>query len=154
MPRHKKQPRKSVEQTVQAIDRQLRALELRKAGASYKVIADALGYAHPSGAAQAVVAALKAVVREPAEEVRTLELERLDAALLAIWPAVRAGNFGAVDRVVRIMERRAKLLGLDRTVVSGMLDIDMTTLTDDQLQRLVDGEDPLAVLAGSRPRGE
>jgi hypothetical protein len=138
-----------VQETVDAIDRQLRALELRKAGATYDMIAGALGYAHRSGAAQAVQAALKAVVREPAEEVRTLELERLDAMLMALWPAVRNGNFGASAQALRIMERRAKLLGLDRTVVSGVLDIDMTALTDEQLQRLADGEDPVAVLAGT-----
>lgn len=135
------------DQTVQAIDRQLKALELRKAGASYQAIADTLGYAHPSGAAEAVKAALKAVIREPAEEVRTLELERLDMALLSIAQSVRAGNFGAIDRWVKLAERRARLLGLDRP--QAHFPIDYTKLTDDQLYRIINGEDPLEVVAGA-----
>jgi hypothetical protein len=33
--------------------------------------------------------------------------------LLALWPQVLKGNQGAIDRALRVMERRAKLLGLD-----------------------------------------
>jgi hypothetical protein len=33
--------------------------------------------------------------------------------ITVLWPQVAKGNQGAVDRVLRIMERRAKLLGLD-----------------------------------------
>jgi len=98
---------------VNAHERQLEALELRKAGAAYAVIAERLGYRSASGAHAAVSAALKRTQQEPADEVRTLEIERLDRMLLAIWPQVVNGNQGAIDRALRIMERRAKLQGLD-----------------------------------------
>jgi hypothetical protein len=93
--------------------RKVKALELRKAGATYQAIADQLGYAGPHGAHQAVASALKATLREPADELRELELVRLDSALLAIWRRVQGGDDKAIDRLVRIMERRAKMLGLD-----------------------------------------
>lgn len=97
---------------VNALDRQLKALELRKAGASYRAIAAQLGYSL-TGAYKAVDKALTATLSEAAEPLRTLELERLDAMQVALWPQARQGNQGAVDRILRIMERRAKLLGLD-----------------------------------------
>jgi hypothetical protein len=45
--------------------------------------------------------------------VRELELTRLDAMLLPLWRRVQAGEEKAIDRALRIMERRARLLGLD-----------------------------------------
>lgn len=98
---------------VNANDKQRQALELRKAGVSYAEIATRLGYRSGSGAHAAVGAALKKTLQEPADELRKLEVERLDAMLLAIATQVRQGNHGAIDRALRIMERRAKLLGLD-----------------------------------------
>ena len=52
-------------------------------------------------------------MREPAEEVRELMLERLDAALRAVWPRVLEADDGAINSLLRIEARRAKLLGLD-----------------------------------------
>jgi len=98
---------------VDAHDNQLKALELRKAGIGYQRIADSLGYKDASGAWRAVKAALKKTLQEPSDELRKLELERLDAAASAIYPSVKQGQYGAIDRWIKIMERRAKLLGLD-----------------------------------------
>jgi hypothetical protein len=92
------------------------ALELRKAGASYDQIAAQLGYAQKSGAHHAVKRALSSVLKrrdETAEEMRELELERLDTIQLGIWAQARQGNFQAIDRILRVMERRAAMLGLD-----------------------------------------
>jgi hypothetical protein len=44
---------------------------------------------------------------------KALATKRLNAALAAIWPRVQRGELLAIDRMVRIEERRAKLLGLD-----------------------------------------
>ena len=101
------------DQSIRAHERQLQALELRKAGASYEAIAERLGYADRSGAYRAVKAALTLTLREPAAELRSLEAERLDAMLLPLWRRVQTGDEKAVDRALRIMERRARLLGLD-----------------------------------------
>lgn len=101
---------------VTAHDNQLKALELRKAGVSYQRIAETLGYKDASGAWRAVKSALKKTLQEPAAELRTLEVERLDAMLSAIWASVKQGQYGAQDRALKIMERRARLLGLDAPV--------------------------------------
>lgn len=53
-------------------------------------------------------------IRVAAADSATAEdLQRLAAAEKAIWPAVEKGDVTAIDRLLRIMERRAKLLGLD-----------------------------------------
>ena len=107
---------------VDALQRQKQALELRCAGRSYRDIAEALGYRGPSGAHSAVMSALKRTLQEPADELRKLEVARLDRMLWALWKQVIKGDGGAIDRVLRIMERRAKLLGIDaptRTQVTG-----------------------------------
>lgn len=98
---------------IKAHDRHLKALELRKAGATYQAIAEQLGYAHAKGAHKAVASALKATLREAADGLRELELVRLDAMLLALWRRVQNGDERAIDRALKIAQRRARLLGLD-----------------------------------------
>lgn len=96
-----------------AVERQAAALRLRTAGIEFGEIAAQLGYAGKQGAYKAVATALARTVQEPADELRTLECARLDAALAAIWPKVLAGNGWAIDRMLGIMDRRARYLGLD-----------------------------------------
>ena len=48
-----------------------------------------------------------------ADQVISEELQRLAFAEKAIMPAVSRGDLMAIDRLLRVMERRAKLLGLD-----------------------------------------
>lgn len=143
--------RRNLTLSVKTAEKHIRALQLRKSGMPYREIAAKLGYSGPSSAFNAVEQALRESIREPADSLRTLELERLDTSLLAIWKAVQAGSLTAIDRALKIMERRAKLLGLDRPTVSPTLNIDYASLTDVQLDRLVNGEDIVAVLAGSTP---
>jgi len=126
---------------LQAVERSKQALELRKGGASFPEIARALGYAAPAGAYQAVMSALRKTLKEPAEEVRTLEVARLDAMLLALWAQVKQGNQGAIDKALKVEERRARLLGLDAptkiapTNPSG--EQEYASLTDDErLERI------------------
>jgi len=100
---------------VRAREREAKALELRKAGATYTQIAKQLEMTEP-GAYKVVTRVLERLARkatESYESVLRLELERLDVAMLSIWPQVRAGNLGAIDRALKIMDRRAKYLGLD-----------------------------------------
>lgn len=90
-------------------------MALRRAGASYQQIAEALDVS-TTMAHRYVKQALEAMreeTRETAEDVRQLELARLDEMLSRLWPKVTEGDMKAYDRALRIMERRSKLLGLD-----------------------------------------
>jgi hypothetical protein len=105
----------------------IKALELRKSGASFEVIAAELGYQDKSGARKAVLRALETTLQEPAQELRTLECERLDQLLFAVWSDALEGDVRAVDRVLRIMDQRAKLLGLNAPT---RVDVDQTVTVD------------------------
>ena len=99
-------------------ERQLAALRYRQAGMSYRAIGRALGVSHVT-AWQDVSAVIKRLNEDNLEEgakVKAMELSRLDDALRAIYPAVLEGDLPAIDRMVKIMERRARYEGLDAPV--------------------------------------
>ena len=96
--------------------RQADALMLRLSNASYREIADKMGYAGPSGAHKAVDTALRAYISEPADRLRTIELARLDVMELALAPAVLSGDTDAIRTRLKCMERRARLTGVDEPV--------------------------------------
>lgn len=90
------------------------ALDLRKAGASLQQVADRMGLGSRQRAHQIInlgLSELNAICQEEAETVRRLELERLDGLLLSLYP--QRSNPRVADTILRTMERRAKLLGLD-----------------------------------------
>lgn len=97
----------------QAAEKQRAALELRKAGATYRQIAAELGYSQGRSAQKAVETALEELRREPAEQLLELELQRLDRMQVGLWSHAVAGDLAAVQLVLRIMERRARYCGLD-----------------------------------------
>lgn len=103
------------------IDKERKALELRRAGMSYDEIAVAVGYTRSSGAWNAVQRAMKRTLRESgADEVRDQELDRLDRLQRAVWPRAIQGDLPAVGAVLRIMERRSKMLGLDAPITANI----------------------------------
>ena len=137
-----------------AVEKQRQALALRYGGATYDSIAQALHYASRQGAQMAVEAALRKTVQEPADQLRQLDLGRLDAMLLAIWAQARAGNFEAIDMALKILARRAKLLGLDAPVRQeltgadgGPIELAAVTLAQ-RLQRIIDAEEPASLPPG------
>lgn len=109
-------PRPGNDSKLAAAEKRRQAMQLRTAGATYEEIARTLGYSSRSAAYHAVQKALKDMLQEPADDLRKVEAERLDKLQRALWKQAMDGNQGAVDRVLRIMERRAKLLGLDAPV--------------------------------------
>jgi hypothetical protein len=94
-------------------EKQRQAAALRLAGVEYSKIAEQLGYASASGAYHAAQAGLTAAVDEPKSQIRALELRRLDEMLVGLWRKARGGDLAAVDRVLKVMERRARYLTLD-----------------------------------------
>lgn len=131
---------RSGEQALAVHDRQLHALALRKRGASYDAIAAALGYAGKSGAFKAVLRALHETLVEPTAEVRALELERLDHMPAAVWTAALTGDIPAQQQVLRLMDRRARYLGLD---APSKIDIEQRVRIMAE-QRGLDGDEAVA----------
>jgi len=102
------------------------------------------------------LAALKVETEEKAEEVRDLELRRLDKMLQIAEAAAEGGDLAAIDRVIRIQERRSKYLGLDapaknetRTTIAAA--VDLSAMDDRKLadieaayKQIIDDDDPIA----------
>lgn len=107
------QPSKTSKGRIDVAKRRAEALELRRAGLTFQDIADRLGYKHRSAAHKDVQRALEKLIFEPAQDVLALELSRLDALTQTLWAQARRGDLQAIDRIVKLMNRRAKYLGLD-----------------------------------------
>ena len=102
---------------LKASERQHQALELRMAGVTFAVIASRLGWKTAYGAQCAVEAALKKGFKDAVQNERILDLERLDRLMLVVWPGAQQKDLDHWDRAMRVLERRAKMLGLDAQVV-------------------------------------
>jgi putative sterol carrier protein len=98
--------------TITRRERMAKVLELRKGGANFAQIADKLSISKTQ-AYKDFRDALKDLTQEPALDVLKIELERLDAMLLGLWRDARTGDVKAIGSVLKIMDRRAKYLGLD-----------------------------------------
>ena len=96
-----------------AREKQRKALELRKGGASYAQIAEAVGYRDQGGARKAVMRAFADVIQEPVTEVKTIQIERLNHMLLTLWPKVQIGDERAIDTSLRVMDKIDRLMGTE-----------------------------------------
>ena len=59
--------------------------------------------------------------RERASELLEIELARLDKMMSIAWEAVQEGSLRAMDTVLKIMTRRASMLGLDVPIKNNTL---------------------------------
>ena len=117
------------------VDKEIKVLELRRVGLTWVRIAEEVGYADHTGAYAAYKRAIKRTMQQPADELREQELDRIDRLQVAVWPAAMKGDTRAVLTIVRLMERRAKLTGLDMPI---KIEQDVTTWTGgDTIDRAV-----------------
>lgn len=137
--------------TPEVLEKEAQVLKLRRGGLTFDQIAEKVGYSHASGAHKAYVNACKRIVRSDVEELRSTELDRLDIAQAAIWGNVLRGDSSAVSSMLRIMERRAKLLGLDMPTRS---QLEVTTYDADSIDAEVARLAHLLDSGATLPMGE
>jgi hypothetical protein len=106
------------ETPLERVNRDLAILNMRLHGLTFHEIARKLpeaGFRRVSvSRIYAIVAKnLRSCRDQPARELRQLELMRLDQLQAAHYKAAMGGDATAISRVLSIMDRRAKLLGLD-----------------------------------------
>jgi len=110
-------------QKIGIAERRAMALDLRKQGSTYRHIAATLStvagisekYDH-SGARRDVADELRKyneANKESAGILKRLELERLDQLWHAYWAPAIGGDIAAAGYLLKLMERRARLEGLD-----------------------------------------
>jgi hypothetical protein len=95
---------------IRITQRQQQVLQARLAGWSYPRIATAVKVSK-SQVERDITAAMADMIREPAEQVFKLEMERLDAMTTAHFVAACQGDIGHTHALLRIMEHRAHLMG-------------------------------------------
>jgi hypothetical protein len=140
---------------IAATARQAEALRLRANGLYFDEIGQALGITKQA-AFTLVTRALKTTLREPGEQVRTLELDRLDQLQVEALAVLRRRHvlvsggkivrddddqpllddgpaLQAIATLLRIAERRARLLGLDAPAKHEVLTLDAI---DTEIRRL------------------
>ncbi|MCF8786881.1 hypothetical protein [Rhodococcus ruber] len=133
-------------------ERQRRALDLKREGYTWAEVADMVGYASKQSAQRGVERLLDRIEAEDVDLYRAVEGARLDAAWREQWahlaamnksgtPAAVTASAAAVSSLVRISERRSKLLGLDAPtkvdVGSSSIDLDGTVAA---IMSALDGE--------------
>lgn len=91
-----------------AQSRAARALTMRTSGATYDQIAAEVGYTNRGSAYRAVKTELGRRKLDDPPDVHDLDDRRLDSMLLALWRKAMNGDGWAVDRILRIMELRAR----------------------------------------------
>jgi len=129
----------------ETLEKERKVLEFRRGGLTFDLIAERLGYASASGAHKAYLSACNRIVYEDVVEVRKSEMDRLDIAQAAIWGDLTdTVNTDANTRarlvlaLIKIMERRARLLGLDMpTKAQVEVSIYDRDTIDAEVQRLV-----------------
>lgn len=105
--------RKGKQSRVDRAERMKEALELRRRGLSWREVATQLGV-NVSTAYEWGMEAIADIPRESADAVRKIESERIDAIIRANWNEMKLGNTQAGTLVLKAIERRARLLGLDQ----------------------------------------
>ena len=119
--------------SVQRATRRADAIAMRRAGVRVDAIAERLNVS-PRSVYAWIRDALADIPREEADELRRLELDRLDDLFFPMYRAALKGDARAADTALRIMERRARLLGLDDAKVAGF------EAVGGLLDRLISGE--------------
>lgn len=157
--------------TVAQMERDARAVEYRRRGLTYRQIASEMGWKNQASAWEAVQRGLADSILEPAAEVKQLELERLDEYQRHVLRVLASSHIvvsqgvvvthpdtgrpvtdhgpvlQAIDRLIKISERRAKLLGLDAPARARI------EIIDDEIAAAMqrDLERQLAEITGDQP---
>src|SRR5262245_6416294 len=98
-----------------AAQRRAEIVRLRVEGRTLQAIADEIGLSR-SAVHESLTNELKKLAdrsQEAAAAYRELTLARLEALFAAVWPKVQDGHVPSVNAAVSILDRQAKLLGLD-----------------------------------------
>jgi hypothetical protein len=100
------------------------------AGLNYRDIAEGLGVSLGTIArdAQIMLERMRKEQVQTVSEAVLVDLRRIDVALNAIWDDVKSGKLLAIDRMERLLRRRAEMLGYDQQVfnvnLSGEINIE------------------------------
>lgn len=95
-------------------ERDYKCVQMRRAEHEWQTIADTLGYGSPQAAHKQFMSFLRAYPRDDVEQMRDLELQRIELRCRQLDGKCAAGDPRAIEVWNKLSERRSKLMGLDR----------------------------------------
>lgn len=117
MSRRNSDKQEVINRDVNAAQRAAQAVQLRASKITYEKIAVQCGYANAGACRKAIMRELDRTVVKNVDTLRSEELKTLDVlqegCMKLFLNEKNKGRLFAADRVLAIMERRAKLMGLD-----------------------------------------
>lgn len=137
---HNVDPAKTSNSKARLADLRKRAMQCRLSGMTYIQIGEALGISNRAAFhhVKHEIDAAIAQTAEAAEQVRQIELERLDSLMTGLW--LRRQEEGVIDRILKIQDRRARYLGLDAPTKVAPTDPSgenqYVGMSDDELRRV------------------
>lgn len=123
---------KSKPADIERWERDYECVKLRRAEVDWDTIVEKLGYASPGHAHNRFVAFMRAYPRDDIEQMRDLELDRIEKTARALEPRVAQGDVRAAEVWNKLSERRAKLMGLDKPERR-----ELTVLTEDVVDKAI-----------------
>lgn len=88
------------------------ALRLAAEGKSFDEIASEVGFSHRGSAHRAVYKALADHEAADVQQLRAMEMDRLDYMLSRLWPRIEQGDVDAISTALRITDARCRFTGL------------------------------------------
>lgn len=128
-------PQKLTAKTLKIAERRYQAFDLRMKGHSFRDIGRKLGISH-TAAHKHVQKGLENLARtteDKANMLMLMEVARIDRLHQGCWDDAINGDLQAIDLVLKLMERRAKLFGLDAPNKVAQTNVEGTESRHDQM---------------------
>lgn len=95
--------------------RREKSLELRQQGYTFQDIGQILGVSWVQSRRDVMAGLDEAAkkIRESSEHILAVHMGRLERAIQSMWPAIESGDLEAIRTMTKVLEREAKLLGID-----------------------------------------
>lgn len=121
MPKRYKKMTSTNQESLEYQEKIRKALKARKEGLMWSEIAKQVGMAEKT-IAKAVQRLLAKELLDDVRELKRLQMYRLESLIAPLMVKAEKGSFLAIDRLIKIFDRQAKLFGLDSPLKTALTD--------------------------------
>ena len=150
--RRGKTPPQNTAKTINIAQRRRDAVELRKAGATFDRIAEALGYNDGQAARRDVNKFVKDQGQDTKDEMTRLVMEQFGHQEMLLWRRMQKGDLAAFDRWFKLKQEIIKLYGLSAPQQMAV-DLNHSGAIDKEAVLVIEGDEASYVAALRRAIG-